>query len=315
LQNAVCNQAGPLCSAVSSGDDATRWINMVGAALRYEHSFGAVDFKTYGLYEASGKEDLTTTADLTPAQSRTAFANGGATSVNATQFLRYNDLGFYQAGIAATAANLTFAPDYMGGQVDGLLGLNPSGGAPMNAYVVGVTYANGPFVLGAMMMSINSQGDARPVDISQRHELGTAFGGSYKLAPGIQLVAEYQYEQRHQGGFDFSQNTPGVNGRTVDGTRPGNPVWNGYELVAGSRRGRRRGVRPPLAGLHRREPSNRTPSFELRIARQIPSVLHHRLARRRSAGGGSILTPKQPPAAADRLQSIAPRTRSPAPHR
>jgi hypothetical protein len=221
LQNAVCNQAGPLCSAVSSGDDATRWINMVGAALRYEHSFGAVDFKTYGLYEASGKEDLTTTAYLTPAQSRTAFANGGATSVNATQFLRYNDLGFYQAGIAVTAANLTFAADYMGGQVDGQLGLNPSGGAPMNAYVVGVTYANGPFVLGAMMMSINSQGDARLVDISQRHELGTAFGGSYKLAPGIQLVAEYQYEQRHQGGFDFSQNTLGVNGRTVDGRGQG----------------------------------------------------------------------------------------------
>jgi len=221
VQNGVCNQAGPLCTAVTSGDDATRWVNMAGAALRYQHSFGAVDFKTYGLYEASGKEDLTTQAYQTPAQSRAAFANGGATSVNATQFLRYNDMGFYQAGVAVTAANLTFAADYMGGQVDGQLGLNPSGGTAMNAYVVGLTYANGPIVLGAMMESINSQGDARLVDISQRHELGTAFGGSYKLAPGLQLVAEYQYEQRHQGGFDFSQNTLGVNGRTVDGRGQG----------------------------------------------------------------------------------------------
>jgi len=176
----------------------------------------AVDFKTYGLYETSGREDLTTQAYETPAQSRAAFANGAATGVNATQFLHYNDFGFYQAGVAVTAANFTAAVDYMGGNVDGQLSLNPSGGALMNAWVAGLTYANGPLILGAMFESINSQGDARLVGVSQRHEIGTAFGGNYKLAPGIQLVAEYQYEQRHQGGFDFNQGTLGVNGRTVD---------------------------------------------------------------------------------------------------
>ena len=46
IQAGVCNQAGPECIAVTSGDDATRWVNMVGAALRFEHSFGAVDFRT-----------------------------------------------------------------------------------------------------------------------------------------------------------------------------------------------------------------------------------------------------------------------------
>jgi hypothetical protein len=216
LQNAVCNQAGPECAAISSGSDATRWINMVGAALRYEHTFGDVDFKTYGLYETSGKEDLTTQEYMTPAQSRAAFANGAATGENATQFLRYNDMGFYQAGVAVTADNFTLAFDYMGGQVDGQLSLNPEGGTPMSAYVVGLTYANGPWILGAMFEDINTQGDARLVGVSQRHEEGTAVGGNYKLAPGMQLVVEYQYEYRHQGGFDFSQGTLGVNGRTVD---------------------------------------------------------------------------------------------------
>jgi hypothetical protein len=221
LQNSVCNQAGPECLAVSSGNDATRWINMVGAALRYEHSFGAVDFKTYGLYETTGREDLTTQAYETPAESRAAFANGAATGINATQFLHYNDMGFYQAGVAVTVANLTFAVDYMGGQVDGQLSLNPSGGVAMNAYVAGVTYSNGPITLGAMFESIDSQGDARLTGISQRHEVGTAIGGNYRLADGLQLVCEYQYEQRHQGGFDFNQGTLGVNGRTADGRGQG----------------------------------------------------------------------------------------------
>jgi len=31
----------------------------------------------------------------------------------------------------------------------------------------------------------------------------------YKLAPGVQLVGEYMYIQRHQGGFDFNQGAPG----------------------------------------------------------------------------------------------------------
>jgi hypothetical protein len=216
FQNGVCNQAGPECLAVSSGNDATRWIDMAGAALRYQYSFGAVDFKTYGLYEASGRETLTTQAYETPGQARVSFQNGAAAGINATQFMRYDDMGFYEAGVAVTVANFTYAVDYMGGQVNGQLSLDPSGGVPMNAYVAGVTYALGPWILGAMFESINSQGDARLVGISQRHEIGTALGGNYKLAPGMQLVAEYQYEQRHQGGFDFSQGTLGVNGRTVD---------------------------------------------------------------------------------------------------
>ena len=31
-----------------------------------------------------------------------------------------------------------------------------------------------------------------------------AVGGAYRLAPGVQLVGEYMYTHRHQGGFDFS---------------------------------------------------------------------------------------------------------------
>lgn len=217
IQSAVCNQANPECLSIQSGNDASRWTNLTGAALRYQHTFGALDFKAYGLYEISSRESLTTQAYVTPALSRTQAAAG----VNSTQFLRYNNMGFEQIGVAVTYSNFTYAIDYMGGQVDGQLSLNPSGGVPMNALVGGVTYANGPLILGAMLESIDTQGDARLVGVSQRHELGIAFGGNYKLAPGLAVVAEYQYEQRHQGGFDFNQGTLGLNGRTVDGRGQG----------------------------------------------------------------------------------------------
>jgi hypothetical protein len=48
--------------------------------------------------------------------------------------------------------------------------------------------------------------------VSQRHEYEIAAGGSYKIAPGLQLVAEYIYNNRHQGGFDFANNAVGAGG-------------------------------------------------------------------------------------------------------
>ncbi|HBK08979.1 MAG TPA: hypothetical protein DDZ81_24500 [Acetobacteraceae bacterium] len=212
IQPGVCNQAGPNCLAVTSGNDSSRWINATAAGLRYQHTFGAVDFKAFGLYEISGKESLSTTAYLTPAQARTAPGIAGLTS------LRYNNLGFFQGGVAITYSNFTYAIDYMGGQVDGQLSLNPEGGVSQNAVVTGLTYVNGPWTAGAMIESVDTQGDARLVGVSQRHELGIAVGGNYKLAPGLAVVAEYQYMQRHQGGFDFNQ---GTLGRTVDGRGQG----------------------------------------------------------------------------------------------
>jgi predicted porin len=92
----------------------------------------------------------------------------------------------------------------------------PAGGAPTNALDIGLTYAKGPIILGATVGIIDSQGDARLTDLSQRHEFELAVGGAYKLAPGVQLVGEYQYAHRHQGGFDFNQGAPGLNGATRD---------------------------------------------------------------------------------------------------
>jgi hypothetical protein len=211
-----CNQAGPTCVNVSSGNDPTRWLNKVALGLRFQQAFGAVDFKAYGYYSTAGKETLTTAPYSTPTAQR-ALAGGGS-----AQLLRYDNLSFYKAGVAITAMNLTLAADYIGGRVNGQLAMSPSGGVNTNAELIGLTYANGPIALGAEIGIVDSQGDARLTGLTQRHEYEIGFGGAYKLAPGVQLVGEYQYEYRHQGGYDFATGTVGqtvggvVNGRTND---------------------------------------------------------------------------------------------------
>ncbi len=204
FQPTLCNQAGPNCINVSAGNDPTRWINQWGFGLRQQHNFGWLDFKMYGFYETAGKEDLTTTAFVRPSP---------AASVTA---LRYDNLNFYKAGIAVTAYNVTAAIDYIGGAINGQLNERPTGGVAMNAVTGGLTYFDGRYTAAATFGVINSQGDARLTGTSQRHEYEFAVGGTYRVAPGLALIAEYRYTFRHQGGFDFNQGAPGLGGRTVN---------------------------------------------------------------------------------------------------
>jgi hypothetical protein len=212
-----CAQAGPSCINVSSGNDATRWINQVGVGLRFQQAFGPVDMKVYGFYETSGKEDLTTTPYQSPLTARGGPGLAASATSAGSQFMRYDDLSFYKGGVAVTAFNFTAALDYIGGRVNSQLSLAPSGGANMNAELFGLTYANGPITAGIEAGIIDDQGDARLTGISQRHGFEFATGGSYKLAPGVQLVGEYQYAQQHQGGFDFATNTLGAGGTAANG--------------------------------------------------------------------------------------------------
>ena len=202
-----CNQAGQQCVSLTSGADPTRWYNQVGVGLRYMHSFGPVDFKTYGFYETAGKENQTA---------------GPVATTTAGRGIRYDNLSFYKGGIAVTAMNLTAAVDYIGGAINSQLAMRPTGGANMNAFVVGLTYANGPITAGINYENIQDQGSATLTGVSQRHQYATSMGGAYKVAPGFQVYAEYMYQYRHQGNFNFATNAAGA------GTRDSSS--NGYML-------------------------------------------------------------------------------------
>jgi len=214
LQSNSCNQAGQNCISVTSGNDSTRWYNQVGGGARYQQTFGAVDFKIYGFAETAGKEDLTTSPYATTLQAREGASLGNGVVASANN-VHYDNLGFYKAGIAVTTLNLTFAVDYIGGAVNGQLQMRPSGGVNEHGLMPGVTYANGPITAGVQVGFINSQGDARLVGISQRREWELATGGAYKLAPGVQLVAEYQYAYRHQGDYNFATATIGSTNNAI----------------------------------------------------------------------------------------------------
>jgi predicted porin len=197
IGSAGCNQAAPGCIALTSGNDPTRWYNQWAGGLRFQQSFGAIDVKAFGFYETASKADLTTAAYVLPGPTASA------------QALRYRNLNFYEVGAAVTAFNFTAAADFVGGQMNNQLGMVPKGGAPMSGLVTGLTYANGPWVFGAETGIITQQGAAQLAGISQQHDFEVAFGGNYKVAPGVQLVGEYMYVYRHQGEFDFSNGTVG----------------------------------------------------------------------------------------------------------
>jgi hypothetical protein len=61
-------------------------------------------------------------------------------------------------------------------------------------------------VTGTNVAFVDWQGNAQYTNLSQRHEFGLTYMVGYKLAPGINVAAEYLYIQKHQGGFDFYSN-------------------------------------------------------------------------------------------------------------
>jgi hypothetical protein len=214
-QGTTCNAAGSIqttgatpatsqstsgCIGTTSGNDATRWYNQVAVGARWQGSFGPVDLGVYGVYETAGKEQFSGTP---------AAPVGGLFPVGAAAgSFRYDNLSFVSAATYATLntglGSFTWAFDYIGGALNGQLAMRPTGGVPEQAFLTGLVYKNGPLTLGAEVGLVNSQGAAQLTGNSQRREFEVAFGGNYNLAPGLYLVAEYQYEQRHQGGFDFT---------------------------------------------------------------------------------------------------------------
>jgi hypothetical protein len=192
---------GDALISTTTGNTSNRWYNQVGAGVRYENTFGAVDVKAYGFYEHAAGENANvySTAPTGSAAYRAANANS----------LHYDPLSFYQFGVAVTSGGLTAAASYIGGRVNNQLALDTSGGVATNAEIIGLTYLNGPLTLGAVTGIIDTQGNSNLTGTSQRHQFEVAAGGNYKVAPGVNLVLEYDYYQTHQGDFNFATNVVG----------------------------------------------------------------------------------------------------------
>ncbi|MBV9249990.1 MAG: porin [Acetobacteraceae bacterium] len=196
-----CPTAAPGCDTLSSSTnalDGSRSINQTAVGLRYQGKFGDIGLLAYGVYEFSGHAKYD--GPFIPAGSVAALATSGGTG-------RFDNLSAKNAGVAVTFAGITVGGNYMGGAVNGQLALKPTGGANMNAYLLGAKYVTGPLTVGIVGERIFSQGAPQLVGITQRQEYGFDGGASYLLAPGLVGWAEYTYQHRYQGGFNFATGT------------------------------------------------------------------------------------------------------------
>ena len=207
-----CNTASANCISVTSGTDSSRWINRFGFGARYIGNFGGAILQGYATYYLSGTAQVpgggvqAGPADLKSHAAVAGLAGGGT----AAGSIRYDGQSFFNGGVAGTFMGFTANVDVTAGKENGSNALLSSGGAPMMAELGAVSYANGPFSVGVIGAIIDSQGSVEMTNTSQRHEFAVAVGGAYKIAPGINLALEYQYEQKHQGAFNFNTSANGV---------------------------------------------------------------------------------------------------------
>ncbi len=209
-----CNTASANCQSVISGTDSSRWVNRASIGGRYIGNFGSATVQGYGVWVVSGHANFDGAggpvqagpADLAAHPAVAGLAGGGTAATN----LKYDGQNLFNGGLAATWLGITVNGDITAGRLNGSNALDPHGGVPMHAELVSASYSIGPVAFGAILGIEDSQGSADLVRTSQRHEVATAVGGVYKIAPGLNLCAEYQYVQKHQGAFNFNTNASGV---------------------------------------------------------------------------------------------------------
>jgi len=87
------------------------------------------------------------------------------------------------------------------------------------AWLVGAQYQvpGVPLIIGTAFASIDSQGAVATTGLTQRHEYEYNVGGSYTLAPGMVLFADYIYQNRKQSGWNFQTGAVGAANNSVQG--------------------------------------------------------------------------------------------------
>lgn len=195
-----CGAAGISCTNLSSQSASTsagaRYMNLYSVGARYQGTFGPVAIYGMADYLGSGHTSYTGAAPL-------ATWNG-----------KFDNLSAADVGLVFTIAGVTFGGHYIGGAINGTGALRPQGGAPGNAWIAGVQYATGPFVMGVSYYNYQSQGEVTLTKISQRYDDGLDVGGTWNAAPGLYFFVNYLWGQRHQGGYNFiagADNSAGTN--------------------------------------------------------------------------------------------------------
>jgi hypothetical protein len=200
-----CTVANTGCPQLSSGPgaaDGSRIMNQAAVGVRYQGTFGGVGILAYGVYEGSGHATYTGAASSTLA----GVANLGNASVGGTaaKFTgNFNGLSIGSGGIAVTFAGFTVGGNVVGGRMNGQMGLQPVGGAPLTGFLLGAKYVAGPLTVGIVGEDYTNQGNVNLTGITQLRARAIDFGAQYTVAPGYNVYAEYLWQDQYQGARNF----------------------------------------------------------------------------------------------------------------
>lgn len=132
----------------------------------------------------------------------------------------------YNFGLTAAFGGLAVGGDVYGGSVNGNGSRNTlpvrNGGKNEIAFVVGTSYAFGPWIVGASYLNEIRQGNnwqdigGTAATVGTMREWGIAAGGTYAWAPGAALSLTYLYGERHQRGVNLYSTTASTAGNNTD---------------------------------------------------------------------------------------------------
>jgi hypothetical protein len=138
-------------------------------------------------------------------------------TVQGTQVRTLKDPQMYQVGAQLTAFGFTLGGAYQWGNTNFFYIPNVRGDQDQNQYFVGASYTAGPFTIGAnafwgtyagtagSSFNVSTGAFTRNTNASVRGQRRYAYavGANYRLAPGLDLVAEWVRHVIHENGFDL----------------------------------------------------------------------------------------------------------------
>ena len=131
------------------------------------------------------------------------------------QPISYNPMNYYDVGAVGTIGGLAFGGNVQWGTKNQSV-LLQKGGRHETDFIVGTSYAIGPFIAGVSFINelyqgaFNGNNTTTPHStLGITHDIGISVGATYDWAPGSSLYFDYLWGTRHQANHDFFANTTG----------------------------------------------------------------------------------------------------------